>query len=178
LCSVLRLTDSPNAVGTLSGRVWDSRGLGKLAEPTPSLIYEIETYDETGGGHQRASEEDLVLLVYMRVESILEADTKELRRKILCCSCTSRGREGSWRVYWRRTQRASEEDLMLLVYFRAESIQDADAKELRRKIWCCLCTTRGGEGARGVCWRRTPQSFGGRLGVAGVLTGEIGKGKE
>ena len=126
MCSVLRLTDSPNAVGTLSGRVWDSRGLGKLAEPTPSLIYEIETYDETGGGHQRASEEDLVLLVCMRVESILEADTKELRRK----------------------------------------------------IWCCLCTTRGGEGARGVCWRRTPQSFGGRLGVAGVLTGEIGKGKE
>jgi hypothetical protein len=132
----------------------------------------------------------------------LGADTKELRRKIWCCLCTC-----VWRVYWRRTpksfggrfcvarvlpgeervlgeytggghQRASEEDLMLLVYFRAESIQDADAKELRRKIWCCLCTTRGGEGARGVCWRRTPQSFGGRLGVAGVLTGEIGKGKE
>jgi hypothetical protein len=110
LCSVLRLTDSPNAVGTLSGRVWDSRGLGKLAEPTPSLIYEIETYDETGGGHQRASEEDLVLLVYMRVEY------------------TGGGH-----------QRASEEDFVLLVYFQGkrgflESILEADTKELRRKI--------------------------------------------
>ena len=32
---------------------------------------------------------------------------------------------------------------MLLVYFRAESILEADTKELRRKIWCCLCTSWG-----------------------------------
>ena len=39
----------------------------------------------------------MVSLVYMRVESILEADTKELRRKIWCCLCTSGGEEGDGR---------------------------------------------------------------------------------